>query len=51
MTGIDRNQGLARQIAESLQDDIMQGRLGAAQRLPSEADLADYLARRRRGAR
>lgn len=41
MTGIDRNQGLARQIAERLQDDIMQGRLGAAQRLPSEADLAE----------
>ncbi len=41
MSGIDRNQGLARQIAESLQDDIMQGRLGAAQRLPSEADLAE----------
>ena len=41
MNSIDRTQGLARQIAESLQDDIMQGRLGAAQRLPSESDLAE----------
>ncbi len=40
MNGIDRNQGLARQIAQSLQADIMQGRLGVTERLPSEADLA-----------
>lgn len=44
MSGIDRNQGLARQIAKSVQDDIMQGRLSAAQRLPSEADLAECFA-------
>lgn len=41
MNHIDRNRGLARQIAENLQDDIMQGRLGAAERLPSESDLAN----------
>ncbi len=41
MNGIDRNQGLARQIAGHLQDDIMQGRLGTAERLPSEAELAE----------
>lgn len=40
MTAIERSPGLARQIADSLQDDIMQGRLGVETRLPSEADLA-----------
>ena len=40
MAEIDRNQGLARQIAERLQEDIIAGRLGAAERLPTEADLS-----------
>lgn len=44
MAEIDRNQGLARQIAGNLQDSIMQGRLGAAERLPSEAELAERFA-------
>ncbi|QCO54553.1 FadR family transcriptional regulator [Pseudorhodobacter turbinis] len=41
MSEIDRNQGLARQIAKNIQDSIMQGRLSAAQRLPSEVELAE----------
>lgn len=44
MGEIDRNQGLARQIAERLQEDIMKGRLGAAERLPSEPELATRFA-------
>lgn len=41
MPPIDRSQGLARQIADSLQEEIMQGRLGVEDRLPSEQDLAE----------
>ena len=42
MNGIDRNQGLARQIAQSLQADIMQGRLGVTERcLLYTSDAAD----------
>lgn len=41
MVSIERNVGLARQIADSLQNDIMQGRLTVEARLPSESDLAD----------
>lgn len=41
MTMIDRNAGLARQIADSLQNDIMDGRLTVEARLPSEAELAE----------
>ena len=41
MVSIERNVGLARQIADSLQNDIMQGRLTVEARLPSESDLAE----------
>ncbi|MDH4989588.1 GntR family transcriptional regulator [Aquamicrobium lusatiense] len=41
MTTIERNPGLARQIADSLQDDILQNRLTVSERLPSEAELAE----------
>jgi len=41
MTLIDRSTGLARQIAEILQDEIMQGKLTVETRLPAEAELAE----------
>ena len=41
MAPIERNTGLARQIADSLQGDIIQGRLSVEARLPSETDIAE----------
>ncbi|GAB1362798.1 FCD domain-containing protein [Rhodobacter sp.] len=41
MAPIERNTGLARQIADSLQGDIIQGRLSVEARLPSEIDIAE----------
>lgn len=41
MPPIERSQGLARQIADALQEEIIQGQLGIEAKLPSEQELAE----------